>query len=215
MVSVTRLAWIILVLALVAAVAALLGPAERVWGVDIGSTGVTLFGFALWTGALLFARHPDEIFPPEWSIAERRAWAGLLFLTLVFVNFLKFMVILAHLDSPPVSIGELPSKYFMWILFVLLIAWAVVAKTLRGPQTELVELDERDLRMKRSADRAGDWTLTLVVIAVVLLLAYVPAAHLAWCLSPLIAAHALIGLLIGRAFVKNACLVACYAIERR
>jgi hypothetical protein len=89
----------------------------------------------------------------------------------------KFMVTLAHFDSPPASIREVPSQHFMWILFVLLIAWAV--------------------------------------IAVVLLLAYVPAAHLAWWLSPLIAAHALIGLQIGRAFVKNACLVACCAIERR
>jgi len=215
MLSISRLAWMLLVLALVGALAGLFGPHERVWGVDLGATGVAVFGFTLWTGAWLFARHPDEIFPPEWSIAERRGWAGLLFLTLVFVNFLKFMVSLAHLDSPPASIRELPSQRFIWILFVLLIAWAVVAKSLRGPQTDLVELDERDLRMQRSADRAGDWTLTFVVIAVALLLAYVPAAHLAWWLSPLIAAHALIGLLIGRAFVKLACLVACYALERR
>ena len=215
MLSISRLAWMLLVLALVGALAGLFGPHERVWGVDLGATGVAVFGFTLWTGAWLFARHPDEIFPPEWSIAERRGWAGLLFVTLVFVNFLKFMVSLAHLDSPPASIRELPSQRFIWILFVLLIAWAVVAKSLRGPQTELVELDERDLRMQRSADRAGDWTLTFVVIAVALLLAYVPAAHLAWWLSPLIAAHALIGLLIGRAFVKLACLVACYALERR
>ena len=215
MLSISRLAWMLLVLALMGALAGLFGPHERVWGVDLGATGVAVFGFTLWTGAWLFARHPDEIFPPEWSIAERRGWAGLLFLTLVFVNFLKFMVSLAHLDSPPASIRELPSQRFIWILFVLLIAWAVVAKTLRGPQTELVELDERDLRMQRSADRAGDWTLTFVVIAVALLLAYVPAAHLAWWLSPLIAAHALIGLLIGRAFVKLACLVVCYALERR
>lgn len=215
MISISRLAWMLLVLALLGAVAGLFGPHERVWGVDLGATGVAVFGFALWIGALLFARHPDSIFPVEWSIAERRAWTGLVFLTLVFVNFLKFMATLAHLDSPPVSIGELPSQYFMWILFVLLIAWAVVSKTIRGPQTELVELDERDLRMQRSADRAGDWVLTLVVIAVVLLLAFVSAEHLSWWLSPLIAANVLIGLLIGRAFVEHACLVACYALERR
>ena len=87
MLSISRLAWMLLVLALVGALAGLFGPHERVWGVDLGATGVAVFGFTLWTGAWLFARHPDEIFPPEWSIAERRAWAGLLFLTLVFVNF--------------------------------------------------------------------------------------------------------------------------------
>jgi hypothetical protein len=47
------------------------------------------------------------------------------------------------------------------------------------------------------------------------MLAYLPAEHLVWWLSPLIAAHALIGLLIGRSLVEHACLVACYALERR
>jgi hypothetical protein len=55
----------------------------------------------------------------------------------------------------------------------------------------------------------------LVVVGIALLLAYLPAAHLEWWLSPLIAAHALIGLLIGRSLVEFACLVACYALERR
>ena len=83
MLSISRLAWLLLVLGLVGAVAGLFGPHERVWGVDLGATGTVVFGFTLWTGAWLFARYPDAIFPPEWSIAERRAWAGLLFLTLV------------------------------------------------------------------------------------------------------------------------------------
>jgi len=91
MLSISRLAWLLLVLALVGAVAGLFGPHERVWGIDLGATGTAVFGFTLWTGAWLFARHPDAIFPAEWSIAERRAWAGLLFLTLVFVNFVKFI----------------------------------------------------------------------------------------------------------------------------
>ncbi len=165
MLSISRLAWMLLVLALVGAVAGLFGPHERVWGVDLGATGTAVFGFALWTGAWLFARHPDAIFPAEWSIAERRAWAGLLFLTLVFVELRA-----VHADTrrisirAPVAIAELPSRHFMWNLFVLLIAWAVVAKALRGPETELVELDERDLRMqrvRRTAPETG--RLSLVV----------------------------------------------------
>jgi hypothetical protein len=43
----------------------------------------------------------------------------------------------------------------------------------------------------------------------------VPAERLSWWLSPLIAANALIGLLIGRSFVEHAFLVARYALERR
>jgi hypothetical protein len=215
MLSISRLACLLLVLALVGAVAGLFGPHERVWGVDLGATGTAVFGFTLWTGAWLFARHPDAIFPAEWSIAERRAWAGLLFVTLVSVSFVRFMLTIANLDSPPVVIAELPSTHFMWNLFVLLIAWAVVAKTIRGPGADIVELDERDLRMQRAADRGGDLAFKLVVVGIALLLAYLPAAHLEWWLSPLIAAHALIGLLIGRSLVEFAYLVACYALERR
>ena len=215
MLSISRLAWLLLVLALVGAVAGLFGPHERVWGIDLGATGTAVFGFTLWTGAWLFARHPDAIFPPEWSIAERRAWAGLLFVALVFVSFVRFMLAIANLDSPPIEIAELPSRHFMWNLFVLLIAWAVVAKTIRGSGSDIVELDERDLRMERAADRGGDLAFKLVVVGIALLLAYLPAARLEWWLSPLIAAHALIGLLIGRSLVEHACLVACYALERR
>jgi len=215
MVSKSRLAWILLLLALAGATASLFGLGERQWGVDIGATGGAVFGFALWVGAWLFSRHPEEIFPPEWSIAERRAWAGLLFMVLVFVNFARYMASIADLDSPPASMGEIRSTHFMWNLFVLLIAWAVVVNAIRGPKTDLVDLDERDLRMHRSADRAGDWAFTGVVIAIVMLLALLPASRLEWWLSPLIAANALVGLLIGRSLVEHACLVACYAIERR
>ena len=215
MLSNPRLASLVLVLALAAAGASLFGPHERWWGMDIGATGAAVFALTLGTGAWLFARHPDEIFPPEWSIAERRAWAGLVFLALVFINFVRFMATNSHLESPPASIGEIPSTHFMWNLFVLLIAWAVVAKTTRGPEKDQVELDERDLRMHHAADRAGDWAFMAVIIAIVLLLALTPAVRLSWWLSPLIAANALVGLLIGRSLVEHASLVACYAIARR
>ena len=212
---VSRLAGVVVVLALVSAIAALFGPDEQWWGMDIGATGAAVFGLTLWTGALLFARYPDSIFSPDWSIAERRAWAGLIFVLLLFLNYLRFMAAIAQLDRPPMSMGELPSRHFVWNLFVLLIAWAVVAKTLRGTQTEVVEIDERDRRFQYQADRAGDWTLTLVVIACVVSLAAVPAARLTWWLVPLIAANSLIGLLIARSLVEYVFLVARYARERR
>ena len=40
----------------------------------------------------------------------------------------------------------------MWNLFVLLIAWAVVARTIRGAEPGVVELDERDQRFHHVAD---------------------------------------------------------------
>ncbi len=215
MLPVSRLAWVVLGLALVGAIATLFGPQERWWGVDLGSAGAVVFGLALWTGAWLFARYPDSIFSADWSIAERRAWAGLVFVLLVFLNFLRFLAAIAQRDVPPVSLAELPTRHFMWNLLVLLISWAVVAKALRGTQPEVVELDERDQRFRYEADRAGDWTLTLVVIASVVLLATLRAERLSWWLAPLIAANSLIGLLILRSLVEYVFLVARYAGERR
>jgi hypothetical protein len=215
MYSIARLSRVVLALALLSATAALFGPREPVWGVDIGFTGTAVFGFALWVGAWLFARDPDAVFSPDWAIAERRAWAGLVFVLLVFMNYLRFMTAIAHMDSPPASIAELPSPHFMWNLFVLLIAWAVVAKTIGGTQKEAVELDERDRRFRYQAERAGDWTLTVVIVIGVVLLAALPAERLAWWLTPLIAANSLIGLLIVRSLSEYVFLVARYARERR
>jgi len=47
MASVSRLSWLLLVVALGGALASLFGPTERWWGVDIGSMGAGLFGFTL------------------------------------------------------------------------------------------------------------------------------------------------------------------------
>ena len=58
------------------------------WGVDIGATrrrGVRLYamGGALAVRTALRTR----VFPADWSLAERRAWVGLLFLTLIVVSY--------------------------------------------------------------------------------------------------------------------------------
>ena len=54
-----------------------------------------------------------------------------------------------------------------------------------------------------------------MVIASVVLLAALPAGRLAWWLTPLVAANALIGVLIVRTLADYAFLVALYARERR
>jgi hypothetical protein len=210
-----RLAWSVLVLALIGALGSLFGPQEPWWGVDIGSVGATVFGFTLWIGAGLFAAFPDRIFPQGWSIAERRAWAGLFFVLLIFLSYLRFMWTLADLPAIPDRVRELPAEHFLWNLMVLLIAWAVVSAALRGGESGGIETDERDLRLRRAADHAGDWMLTLVVVWCVGLLIGQPAEHLAWWLAPLVAANVLVGILIGKTLVEHVYLVARYAWERR
>lgn len=213
MVSVSRLARGLLVIALAGATASLFGPATAWLGLDLGSVGTALFGFALWAGAWLLARHPGEVFSADWPIAERRAWIGLLFVLLIFLNYLRFMWALS-LHEVPQSIGDMPSRHFIVNMIVLLIAWAVVSKTIGGDPANAVDFDERDRRIQHAAERAGDLTFSLIAIGCVVLLVALPAHSLEWWLAPLIAAQVIIGLLIGKSLSEYLHLVGSYMRER-
>lgn len=213
--AISRLAWAVLALTLIGALGSLFGPQERWWGLEIGRLGATVFGFTLWIGAGLFAAYPERIFSPTWSIAERRAWAGLFFVLLIFLGYLRFMWTLGGLPQIPDSLGELPADNFLWNLAVMLIAWAVVSSTLRGREPAVIEADERDLRLRRAADHVGDWALTIMIAWCVGLLVAQPADRLAWWLEPMIAANVLVGILIAKTLVEHAYLVGRYAWDRR
>jgi hypothetical protein len=213
--AISRLAWGILALALTGALASLFGPDLRWWGFNLGSLGATAFGFTVWIGAWLYARYPDRIFAPEWSIAERRAWTALVFVLLILIAYLRFMWGLAAMPDVPATIRELPSEHFIANLVVLFIAWAVVSSSLRGKERDVIEVDERDLRLRGAADHVGDWALTILVCWCAGLLTFQPAERLIWWLAPLIAANVLIGILIAKTLIEHLYLVGRYAWDRR
>ena len=213
MASVSRLAWLLLAVALLGALASLFAPAERWLGLDFGSAGTALFGFALWAGAWLLAKQPDRVFSSDWPIAERRAWAGLLFVLLIFLNFARFMYALSQQEAPQ-SIGEMPTRHFIFNISMLLVSWIVVSKTIGSDAASAVEFDERDRRIQRAADRGADLVFTLVAICCIGLLVTLPAQILAWWLAPLIAAQVLVGMLIVKSLSEYLYLVVSYARER-
>lgn len=213
--AISRLAWTVLVLTLTGALGSLFGPQEPLWGVDIGSLGASLFGITLWIGVGLFAAYPDRIFSPGWSIAERRAWAGLVFVLLIFLGYVRFMWALWRLPEIPDTLRELPAENFVWNLTVQLIAWAVVSANLRGRERGVIEADERDQRLRGAADRVGDWMLTILIAWCVGLLIGQPGVRLSWWLAPMIAANVLVGILIAKTLVEHAYLVGRYAWDRR
>ena len=210
-----RRIWAVLfTLAVCAFIADLFGPAERWLGVDIGATGAAVFHVSLIAAAVLAGLKPRELLPDAWSLAEGRAWLGLGFMTLILAAFAKLMWMLSLLDVVPVRPHEVPARNFLWDLVMLYILWIVITSLL-GRGAGPVERDERDLRMRNRADRAGDWALSLTILQCVLLLAFLPTGSLEWWLEPMILAHALIGFLIVKSLVEHVALVAGYALARR
>jgi hypothetical protein len=211
--SVRRQALILLFLGLLAAFAALFGPAEP-WGpVDVGATGAALFTLVLAAAIWLFARHGDEVFAEEMSLVERRAWVGLIFLTIVLASFATQLWALSRHQLVPEGIGGLLSHQFTQRLGTLIIAWSLISYLI-GRAAAGIEADERDLLLRHRADRAGDWALTLIVIASVCVLVSVPQSRLAWWLEPIVLANVLIGLLIARSFVEHLVLTYAYRAGR-
>jgi hypothetical protein len=155
------------------------------------------------------------VFPDDWSTAERRGWSALFFGTLILLSFAHFLWSEARSALPPMSLHEFVFRHFGWNLGVLGISAMLVHRMLGARGADLPELDERDLRVRYAADRAGNGLLTGTVIACVVLLVALPYEVLAWWLAPLVAAHVLIGVLICKSITENAWIVTAYARERR
>lgn len=204
---------VLMVVAAFGALAMLFGPASRWFGVDLGATGASLFFLSLAGLITLLAMKPGDLFPDEWSLAERRGWVSLVMTTLILVTLVKYVWVLAGMDPAPTWIGELPRRPLSNVV-VLAIAWGVCEGLLRrgaGPVSE----DERDLRLRLAADGIGDLALSLAIVACVVLLASLQAAYLEWWLKPLVLANVLIALLIARSLIENLALITLYARARR
>jgi len=208
-----RLAWILLSLGVVAAIAALFGPTERWGGIDIGATGASLFAGAMLCGIWLFVARGETVFPDDMSIAERRAWVGFLFIGIILLSFSRHLWMLWANEIAPVSHDQFVGRHFIQRLILLIIVWSVISHLI-GRSSGGIEVDERDLRLRHRADRVGDWAFTLIVIGCIAVLASVPATLLAWWLDPIVLANVLIGLLIVKSFVEHAALTTSYRVGR-
>jgi len=212
----SRLDLSIVLLAVWALLAALLSPGGRWLGpVDVGAIGAAIYGACVAVLVVRATLFQERIFPAEWSIAERRGWSALFFGVLILLSFAQFLWSEAQSTSSPMTMHEFMFRHFGWNLGVLGVSALVVHHTLGTRSADLPELDERDLRIRHSADRAGNGVLTGALLACVALLVALPYEMLAWWLAPLIAAHVLIGVLICKSLAENAWIVAAYARERR
>lgn len=204
-----RLAWVLVTAGVLAAAAALFGPSAPWLGMDLGAIGAGAFALCVILSIWLFATRSNEIFPEHTSIAERRAWVGLVFLAIVLASFTRGMLMLSAHGDIPEHIHDLFAHRFMERYLMLAIAWGVIAH-LVGRRHGGIEADERDLRLRHRADRAGDWAFTLIAIGGIVVLASVPRELLSWWLAPIVLANVLIGLLIAKSLVEHVVLAFSY-----
>lgn len=204
-----RLALILLFFGGGGALAALFGSAEAWGGVDLGATGASVFMLSLAAAIVLLAMRGDQVFPQHMSVAERRAWVGTVFVAILLAAFVRELYLLSVDAGVPEGMGDLFARRFLERYVVVAIAWGVISHLI-GRAEKGVEADERDLRLRHRADRAGDWALTLIVINGIVVLASVPREFLSWWLAPIVLANVLIGLLIAKSLVEHVVLTLSY-----
>jgi hypothetical protein len=207
--STGRLALILMLVGGVAAFAALFGPARPWGGLDFGAIGASVFTLTIIAAVWLFAVHGERVFPEHTSIAERRGWVGLVFLAFILLAFAREMYVLSGSAVIPERIDDLFARRFLERYVLLAIAWGVISHLI-GRGDGGVEEDERDLRVRHRADRAGDWALSLIVIMGIIVLALVPRELLTWWLAPIVLANVLLGLLIAKSLVEHVVLTLSY-----
>jgi hypothetical protein len=208
-----RHAILLLLIGILSAIAALFAPDGRWLGVDPGAVGSAVFVLCAGAGIALFAMRGDEVFPEGMSIAERRAWIGVIFLAVILAGLAKQLWVLSLHAASPDRIDQLFSHHFVQRWIVLTIFWAVLSHLI-GRSAGGVVMDERDLRLRHRADRGGDFALVVIVILAVCLLAALPRSVLEWWLEPIVLANVLIGLLMAKVFIEHLVLMYSYRAGR-
>ena len=202
----------LLALAALGATGMFLGP-DGWFGIDIGPAGAALLYLVLVVLVVHLARHGEAAFPEDASLAERQAWAGLIFVTLIALHFVNFLVALPALGELADQISNPASRRFGITLGMLIFGWMAVASALRRQNREAVELDERDTRIHLVAGGLASGLMASLMIGLVVLLACFPEQARAW-MRPLIVGNALIGLLIVRSLAEHGITVLRYRRAR-
>jgi hypothetical protein len=182
-------------------------------GIDFGPVGAALLYAGLWLFVFQLANNAREVFPEEWSLAEKLSWVALVFVALIGFHVVNLLAALPDLGPGADQLRNSATRPLWTNVGMLIFGWIVVGSMLRRQNAAGVELDERDLRIAHRASRFADGSLMLLIICLVVMLVLVPEYSRTW-LRPLIVANVLIALLIARALAENVYTVLRYRRER-
>jgi uncharacterized membrane protein len=211
MITVQLRSWMLLSLAALGAAGMFLGP-DGWLGIDIGMVGAVVLYAALWLFVIHVSKHPEGAFPADAPLAERQAWVSVVFVSLIYFNWLNFVSTLPGLGAQADQIWNPASRHLAVNLGMLIAGWIVVSGIVRAGNREVVALDERDLRIQRAAGRAGSAIVSVLIIGLISALVVLPERLDPW-LRPLIVANVLVGLLIANTLTENVYAVIRYRRE--
>ena len=211
MTRVQRLSQALLAVAALGAAGMFLGP-DGWLGIDIGPVGAAVLYGAIWLFVVHLAKFAGEVFPENWSPAERQSWVALVFVVLIALHVVNMLLALPGLGAAADQASN-PATRALWSnLGLLIFAWIVIGTQLRKHERGGVQVDERDLRIQHRATRVANVAMSLLIVWVIVALFFLQEQSRAW-LRPMIVANALIALLIMRTLVENIYAVWRYRCE--
>jgi hypothetical protein len=168
---------------------------------------------ALWLFLVHLAKFSGEVFPEQWSQAEKQAWVATVFLALVSFHVANLLIALPDLGAEADQLRNSATRPLWLNLGMLIFGWIVIGSAVRRQDAGTVQLDERDLRVAHRASRFANAMLALLIVWLVVALVTLPEQSRTW-LRPYIAANVLIALLIARTLLENIYTVWRYRRER-
>ena len=202
---------VLLAVAALGAAGMFLGP-DGWHGIDIGPVASAVLYAALWLFLVHLAKFSGEVFPEQWSQAEKQAWVATVFLALVSFHVANLLIALPDLGAEADQLRNSATRPLWLNLGMLIFGWIVIGSAVRRQDAGTVQLDERDLRVAHRASRFANAMLALLIVWLVVALT-LPEQSRTW-LRPYIAANVLIALLIARTLLENIYTVWRYRRER-
>lgn len=207
-----RRRWLLAGLLVVAALATvlLLAGTTRVFGIQADNLGIFVLVASSWSALGGVVRLQRENFDNEVSPGEWRAWIAFAFTAVIGI----YACLQSGVFNGPTLWQNADARHVGRTIAMLVVAWVVVSSIMRQRWRGRVQHDERDREIAQRAGNHARLALSLLAIALAVLLAFTPAARLAWAPPPMIA-HLIVLGLIAASLVESGYTALAYWRDRR
>lgn len=174
----------------------LIASPSALLGFDGGRLGVALLVTTAWGSLLWLHRVPRSAFEGRAALGEWRAWIGLGFMAMAAAYYLAKLQAFQGAEVWRNPEAGAVGRH----LVLLLVAWALLSKSLGSRWRGAIEQDERDREIARHAADWGHGALIACVVGVAVTLGFSPASRLEWATPAMVSGLLVFALMCGRLF---------------